>query len=135
MSPFPAIAAWFAILLLAIANGGLREALLIPRFDLRVGTTASGILLIIAVFAVASALVILRTPRNNSQTWLVGAGWLLATLVFEFSFGRIVQGKAWSELFAAYTFKNGNIWPLVLVAVFCATYLCQQIFTHRGSQS
>jgi hypothetical protein len=135
MSPFPAIAAWFAILLLAIANGGLREALLIPRFGLRVGTTASGILLIIAVFAVASALVILRTPRNNSQTWLVGAGWLLATLVFEFSFGRIVQGKAWSELFAAYTFKNGNIWPLVLVAVFCATYLCQQIFTHRGSQS
>lgn len=32
----------------------------------------------------------------------------------------MVQGQSWTEMLQAYTFKDGNIWPLVLVATFVA---------------
>lgn len=129
MSPLRAIAAWFAILLLAIANGALREALLIPKLGLRMGTALSGLLLIGAVFAVASALVIWGKPLGRSAWW-VGIGWLFGTLAFEFGFG-LARGKPWSEILVAYTFNDGNLWPLVLAAVLVAPYLCQQALASR----
>ncbi|MCW5635137.1 MAG: hypothetical protein KIT17_17510 [Rubrivivax sp.] len=118
-----AATAWLVILVLAIANGALREAVLVPRLGLLAGTVTSGVLLIAAVFAVAFALVAWRRPLGGAQAWWIGVGWLAATLVFEFGFGRFVQGKPWPELLAAYTFKDGNLWPLVLVAVLLAPTL------------
>jgi hypothetical protein len=47
--------------------------------------------------------------------------------LFEFGFG-LAQGKPWSELLAAYTFKDGNLWPVVLLAVLVAPYLCLRVF-------
>ena len=44
-----------------------------------------------------------------------GAFWLLLTLCFEFGFGHFVQGRPWPVLLEAYTFQNGNLWPLVLL--------------------
>jgi hypothetical protein len=32
----------------------------------------------------------------------------------------LVQHKTWEELWAAYTFADGNLWPLVLVVVLLA---------------
>jgi hypothetical protein len=52
----------------------------------------------------------------------VGLLWLLLTLAFEFGFG-LAQQKSWAELMEAYTFKGGNIWPLVLVAAFISPWL------------
>ena len=51
----------------------------------------------------------------------------MLTLVFEFSFGRLAQHKTWAELMEAYTFKGGNIWPLVLVATFIAPWLAARV--------
>ena len=42
----------------------------------------------------------------------VGFLWVVLTLVFEFGLG-IVQGRSWAEMLMPYTFKDGNIWPLV----------------------
>jgi hypothetical protein len=36
------------------------------------------------------------------------------TLAFELSFG-LFQGKSWPVLLEAYTFKDGNVWPIVLL--------------------
>jgi hypothetical protein len=46
-----------------------------------------------------------------------GMAWLLMTLAFEFGFGALVQHRKIDEMLAAYTFRDGNIWPLVLVLV------------------
>ncbi|MBL8446270.1 MAG: hypothetical protein JNJ44_02530, partial [Zoogloeaceae bacterium] len=54
------------------------------------------------------------------QGWQVGIGWLASTVVFEFGMGRWVLGKPWSDLLAAYTFTDGNLWPLVLLTVLLA---------------
>jgi len=129
---FKAFVLWLAILLLAILNGALREAVLIPAFGAFAGLIASGVLLSLLVFAVAFAAAPWYGPLPSSQWWLIGALWLLLTVAFEFGFGRLVQHKPWPELLDAYTFRGGNIWPLVLVVVFVSPWLAA---TLRGART
>jgi hypothetical protein len=56
-----------------------------------------------------------------------GLIWLCLTLSFEFGFGLFVQERSWAEMLEAYTFKDGNIWPLVLVVTFLAPLLAARI--------
>ena len=72
------------------------------------------------VVCVTAALLRWRAPRSVRQLWRVGGSWAAATLAFEFGFGRLVQRKSWPDLLAAYTFDDGNLWPLVLVALLLA---------------
>jgi hypothetical protein len=115
-----AIILWFAILVCAIFNGALREKVLIPALGPFTGTFASGLILSAAILVVALLAVPWYGSLKPSQWWLLGLLWLVLTVVFEFSFGRLVQHNSWRELLEAYTFKNGNIWPVVLVVAFIA---------------
>ena len=90
---------WAAIVPLAIANGALRQAVLAPRLGIRTAQPISGILLMLAIAVVAWLLVGRLGPQRH-RTWVViGAGWLLATLAFEFGMG-LVAGRSWPELLA-----------------------------------
>jgi hypothetical protein len=121
-----AIAIWLIILVLAIANGGLREAVLLPALGDPIAHLASGTILIVCILVVSYLLV----PRLGMSGWqglgAVGTLWLLLTLAFEFGFGRVVQGRSWSELLAAYTFQGGNIWPIVLAVTLVSPILVGQ---------
>ncbi|MGQ9696254.1 MAG: hypothetical protein ACUVWV_16090 [Thermodesulfobacteriota bacterium] len=118
-----AIIIWFLILWLAILNGVLREKVLIPAVGSFTGFVASGAILSICIFLVAFA----AGPWYGlltSRAWLlIGVFWLLLTLAFEFSFGRFAQHKSWADLLQAYTFRGGNIWPLVLLVTFISPWL------------
>lgn len=116
----PAVLTWALILCLAVANGALREAVLVPRWGAHAGLMASGLLLCAAIALCAAAFVRLHAALSRRQAWTVGTLWLLLTLAFEFGFGRWVQHKAWSALLAAYTFEGGNLWPLVLLVTWVA---------------
>ncbi len=118
-----AFAVWLVVLVLAIANGGMREAVLSPALGTRWGLLLSGLLLAGAILVVAyfSLLWFGQLPVSNYVG--IGVGWLCLTIVFEFGFGRFVASKSWQELFEAYVFKDGNIWPVVLVIVLLAPYL------------
>ncbi len=118
-----ALLAWLSILLLAIANGALREAVLIPFLGRSSGLILSGAMLSFAVALVAYALVRFQPGITVSQGLFVGLLWVCLTLAFEFGFGRYVQHKPWAELLEAYTFKDGNIWPVVLLTTLLAPYL------------
>lgn len=122
-----AVTLWFAVLALAMANGVAREKALVPALGSFGALVASGILLSACVFLVALA----AAPWYgvlSSAKWLgVGALWLAMTLAFEFGFGRLAQHKSWAELFEAYTFKGGNIWPLVLLVVLLAPWLAAKL--------
>ena len=119
-------AVWFGILLLAIANGGLREAIWVPEFGQTTGLLLSGISLSICIFFVALCTLpwIGKLPRVNYL--VVGVVWLFLTVLFEFSFG-LAQGKSWLQLFEAYRFKDGNIWPIVLLVTVTAPYTSAKI--------
>lgn len=118
-----AVVLWFAILALAILNGKLREKVLIPFFGSFAGLIASGAILSICIFLVAFTAAPMYGLLSSREWLLVGAYWLLLTLVFEFGFGRFAQHKTWAELFEAYTFRGGNIWPLVLVVTCISPWL------------
>ena len=135
MPLFKPLGAWLVILALAVANGALREIVLIPVLGKTIGLVLSGALLSLLVALVSLAFVRLSRGITISQGLRVGASWLCLTLVFEFSFGRYVQHKSWSELLDAYTFKDGNIWPVVLLVILLAPSvagLVQARFQHAS---
>lgn len=117
-----ALVIWVGILALAIANGALREAVLIPRLGTTAGLVLSGLLLTILILGVAYGSLPWLGARRPMELLGVGLGWLVLTVVFEFSFG-LWQGKSWGLLLQAYTFKGGNIWPVVLGITALAPYL------------
>jgi hypothetical protein len=113
---FKALILWFAILILAVLNGALRETALIPVVGPVGGLIISGALLSCAIFTVAFLAVPWYGRLPSWQFWLVGLFWFAFTLLFEVGVG-LAQHQEWSELVQAYTFKGGNIWPVVLVVV------------------
>ena len=129
---FKAAALWSAILLLAVLNGILRERMLISVLGSFAGLIASGAILSISIFLVAFVAVPWFGPAAFRQWLRIGLFWLLLTLLFEFSFGRLIQHKTWAELFDAYTFRGGNLWPVVLAFVFISPWLAARIrgFVH-----
>ena len=108
---------WAAIIPMAIANGILRDAVLVSSLGQKRARTVSGL----SLSAVILAWTILTIPwvplPGLAQYAGVGLLWLALTVAFEFFFGRIVAKKSWKELLRAYRFENGDIWPLVLMAV------------------
>jgi len=126
------VAIWLVILVLAILNGVFRETVLLPNLSTRIAFVVSGILLSLLIVIVALAFsrwLVLTTP---SRCFRIGALWLTLTLVFEFGFGLFVQDKALSELLDAYTFKDANIWPVVLLVTLFAPLLAGRIRRPRA---
>jgi len=120
------IAAWLVILVLAVLNGALREAVLLPNMSRPGAYLVSGSLLAALAVVVAIALARWMRIRTRAAALAVGILWLALTLVFEFGFG-LVQGHSWPQMLEAYTFKDGNIWPLVLVVVMLAPLLAWRV--------
>ena len=118
-----AIGIWLVVLFCAVVNGILREVFLTPTLGKPLAPLLSGLLLA-AVVLVVSLLLVPRVGRLSTwQSLCVGALWLCLTLIFEFTFGRLVQHQSWKQLMEAYTFEDGNVWPLVLLATFIAPVL------------
>lgn len=117
---------WAGILVLTMLNGALREAVLIPKLGTATGLVLSGLLLSALIIAVSYAALPWLDTRQLVQLLAVGLGWFALTLVFEFSFG-LWQGTSWPALLEAYTFKDGNIWSLVLLITAFAPYIAAEL--------
>ena len=123
---FKALITWGVILFLAVANGMLREAVLMPRLGTPAALLLSGSLLAALIIAVAYLSLPWLQIRRPRQLWAIGLGWLALTLVFEFAFG-LWQGKSWPVLLEAYSFKDGNVWPVVLAVTALAPYIAARL--------
>ena len=120
--PFRALVIWFALLLVAVANGAFRETLLIPRFGSQTGHIVSTLMLCAGILIVTYVAVPWIQPDNLRSTIAIGFVWLALTLAFEFGFGR-ARGKPWADLLADYDVFKGRIWVLVLLTTAVAPYL------------
>jgi hypothetical protein len=117
------LAAWLGMLVLAVLNGALREAILTPASGDTVGRQLSTALLL-ALFAGWFWLLHRRWPLSTArQAWLVGVVWLVMTLALETFMGRVLAGKPWSEVFADYDVRAGRIWVLVPVWTLVGPYV------------
>jgi hypothetical protein len=120
---------WLVLLGLAILNGGVREAVLVPRFGREVGQAASTILLSVLILLVGWLSIPWIDPRSLQDAWTIGILWVALTLAFEFLAGHFVFGKPWNELLADYNLLAGRIWVLVLIVTLMTPVVA---FTKRG---
>ena len=128
-----AFIAWLLILGLAIVNGVLREGVLVPALGARPGLMTSGAILAACVLVVALLLMPRLGPVSKRRCLGIGAFWLALTLGFEFGFGRAVAHKTWAQLLDAYTFRDGNLWPLVLLDVVLAPAVAASLRRRRAA--
>jgi hypothetical protein len=82
------------MVLMAIANGALREAWLKPRLG-----------------------------EERARQASTGLAWLVLTLAFEFGLGRFVSHLSWRQMLAEYDLFAGRLWVLVPLWVALAPYL------------
>jgi hypothetical protein len=108
------VVAWLAILVLAVLNRTLRERVLVPALRPVAGLGASGLLLSALVVVAAFVAVPRFGPPESRRDLVIGVAGLLMTLAFEFAFG-LSRRTPWPVLLEAYTFKGGNLWPLVVL--------------------
>jgi hypothetical protein len=107
------------MLALAIGNGALRAAVLIPPLGEARGHVLSTILLAGIILAVTALTIRWIGPASLRQAWSIGIGWTLATAAFELIAGRL-SGRSWSEVLADYDLSSGRIWPLIFLATLLA---------------
>ena len=117
------VLAWIAMVLIAIANGALREASYGKRMsELQAHqiSTLSGVLLFSAYIYVV---IRICRPDTSEQAITVGLIWLGLTVAFEFLFGHYVVGHSWSKLLYDYNVFAGRVWVVVLIWVTVAPYV------------
>lgn len=112
---------WLGLLALAMANGVLREAVLVPALGRTAGLAASGIVLCVLIAGATFLCAPWLRTHGRRPLLAVGAGWLVLTIAFEFGLGWI-EGKPLTGILAAYTFRDGNLWPLALLVTATAPW-------------
>ena len=122
-----ALAVWFGLLALAIVNGGIREAVIIPRTGDLAGHAISTVSLCVLILALAWLTISWMHPASSGEAWRIGGLWLVLVLAFEFLAGHYLFGTPWSDLLADYNVMRGRIWPLVLVTTFVAPYFAGRV--------
>jgi hypothetical protein len=115
-----AAAVWGLLLVFAITNGAVREALLAPWLGAQAGHVLSTLILCAAILLIALLSIRWIAPRGRRGAVLVGVTWLALTLVFEFLAGHYLFGDSWEKLLADYNLLRGRLWILVLMATLFA---------------
>ena len=115
--------AWFPMLVLAIANGVLREATYARQMrELRAHqlSTAIGA----AIFGVYIWFVIRAWPTASMQQALqVGLLWLALTISFEFFMGLVLARRPLNEVLRDYDVTRGRVWVFLLMWIALAPAL------------
>jgi hypothetical protein len=118
-----AFGVWLLIVLVAVMNGGLREAWITPRTGAAAGHAISSVLLCAAIMMLSWLTIEWMRPMTRRDVWSVGAFWVALTLAFEFLVGHYVFGTPWHQLRADYNIFQGRIWVLVLITTAIAPWL------------
>jgi hypothetical protein len=118
-----AAVAWLALFVVMFANGVARVLVLQPSLGEERARQLASLTGLALVLAVSAAFVRLVPGASPSQLWHVGLGWAIATVAFEFTFGRFVSGLTWSALLADYDVRHGRLWSLIPVGLLVGPWL------------
>jgi hypothetical protein len=115
---------WLGLLVLAIANAGVREALITPGMGASAGHVISTITLCAAILVLSWLTIGWIRPRSSGDAWAIGGLWFGLTVAFEFLAGHYLFGNPWSRLLEDYNVLRGRVWVLVLLTTALAPFLC-----------
>lgn len=108
---------WCAFVVLAVINGGFRDAVLTPRLGEHESHVIGTITLCTAILIVTWLAINWMRPAKSTDALLIGGVWVLMTVGFEFLAGHYVFGTSWARLLADYDLVGGRVWLLVLATV------------------
>ena len=119
--------AWFGMVILAIANGVIREKTYgksVSELTAHQISTLTGIILFgIYVFVLSR----LQSIQSTRVAWGIGSAWLIMTISFEFLFGHYIAGHSWTKLINDYKINKGRLWTFVLLWIFISPYVFSKI--------
>lgn len=115
--------AWFPMMVIAIANGVLRQSWYGKKLrELRahqLSTLIGAVLLGLYIWL----LLAIWPLESGAPAITVGLVWLGMTVGFEFLFGHFVAGHSWQRLLRDYNLRAGRVWSLFLIWVALAPYI------------
>ena len=130
-----AVLTWVLFVPLAIMNGVIRQAVYRPVVGDLPAHQISTAVASAAFVAVTYATLHTEAACPHDHTLLrVGAGWVAATVLFEFGFGHYVAGNSWKKLLHDYKIAEGRIWPLSLATLLMSPLLVKRLSTHKRSR-
>jgi len=113
---------WLPMIAIAFANATLRELVFIKHYsELRAHQLSTLTLIILCAVYVWFVFPLLHV-QNPKRALLIGFIWVLLTVAFEFSLGRLTN-KSWEYLFRDYNLFAGHIWLIFLFFLFILPYL------------
>lgn len=118
---------WFALVIVAILNGGFRERVLDKHLDETAALCLSGLLLCALVFMITLVSIGLFKGEPVIVYFYIGICWVLLTLAFEYGFGHYVQGKPWTEINNNFDIAHGNLFLLVMIVTATSPYLSASV--------
>jgi hypothetical protein len=113
---------WLLFILMECGLGVLRGLYLMPVVgDFRARQV--GVLMVsLLIVAIAFATIRWIGARSVKSLVLIGAAWLLLSLVFEFALGRAL-GASWMRLLDDYDLWHGGLMPLGMLVLLLAPLL------------
>jgi hypothetical protein len=118
-----AFVGWLMLLMLAIANGAVREAVLTPNLGPAAAHVVSTLSLSLLIVCLAWLLMPFVEWQTGRDAALIGMFWTCLVLAFEFLAGHFLFGRSWAYLLADYNVLQGRIWLLVpLVTLFAPVW-------------
>jgi hypothetical protein len=113
---------WLPMIVIAFANATFRQLFLLKHFsELRAHQLSTITLMLLCTIYVWAIFMHLQI-QSPGQAFLIGSLWVVLTVAFEFSLGRLTN-KSWSYLFHDYHLFAGRIWTLFILYLFLLPYL------------
>ena len=128
-----AVLTWALMIPVAILNGLFRESVIRPRagelraHQVSVATGSTGFLAL--VYALWGGEVARIEDRDLLR---MGAGWVVATILFEFSLGHYLRGFSWKQLLHDYNVRAGRLWILVLLVILFSPLIAKRAVARQG---
>lgn len=119
----PYTIAWFALAVIAIFNGVIREYTYGKWVSQLAAHQISTFTAIILTALFVRFMHQMWPIESSNQAWVIGGVWLVMTILFEFGFGHFVVGHTWSRLFSDYNLLTGHVWVLFLLWVLVVPYV------------
>lgn len=113
---------WLPMIVLAFVNATLRQLYFIKHYSELAAHQLSTITLIVLCSIYVAFIFPYLTVQSYKQAFLIGFEWVILTVLFESSLGRLT-GKTWPYLLKDYDVVAGHIWPVFLISLLLLPYI------------
>jgi len=119
---------WMPMIAIAFMNASIRQLVFIKHMsELRAHQLSTFTLILLCSIYIWFVFPYLDV-QNIKQSFVIGSVWVVLTVVFEFSLGRLTN-RSWPDLLQDYNIIAGRIWLIFLLYLFllpCLIYVIRK---------